>query len=52
VGLLAWIDPSEVRSKLPLPDGLRANRSGLYALLALLVFLIAMTGYVTLDKVG
>jgi hypothetical protein len=51
-GLLFVIDPTETRRKLPLPEDQRLNRTGPYALLAVLVFLIIMTGYVTLQKVG
>jgi PAT family beta-lactamase induction signal transducer AmpG len=51
-GLLVLIDPTESRRKLPLPEGARQNRAGLYALVALLLFLIGMTAYVTLQKVG
>lgn len=50
--LLVFIDPTETRRKLPLPDGTRPPRYGLFALLALLVFLIVMTGYITMQKLG
>jgi PAT family beta-lactamase induction signal transducer AmpG len=51
-GLLLLIDPTEARRKLPLPEDRPVNRTGPFALLVLLVFLIVMTGYVTLQKVG
>ena len=50
--LLLAIDPMETRNKLPLPEGQRARTTGLWALLALLAFLVVMTGYVTLQKLG
>jgi PAT family beta-lactamase induction signal transducer AmpG len=52
VALLVFIDPGETRRKLPFPEGTRPKRYGLFALLALLVFLIVMTGYVTVQKLG
>jgi hypothetical protein len=52
VSLLLFIDPGETRRSLPFPDGVRPRRYGLFALLALLGFLIVMTVYVTLQKLG
>ena len=50
--LLLAIDPTETRRKLPFPEGTKVDRKGPFALLALLVFLIGMTGYVTMQKIG
>ncbi len=51
--LLLWpIDPGETRRKLPLPEGTGPNRLAVGALIALLVFLIGMTIYVTWQKLG
>jgi MFS family permease len=50
--LLVPIDPREVRTKLPLPEGTRQNRAGLFAFLLLVAFLIVMTIKKTLDVVG
>jgi PAT family beta-lactamase induction signal transducer AmpG len=50
--LLLFIDPGETRRKLPFPEGTRPPPYGLFALLALLVFLIVMTGYITMQKLG
>jgi PAT family beta-lactamase induction signal transducer AmpG len=52
VALLVFIDPGETRRKLPFPEGTRPPPYGLFALLALLVFLIVMTGYITMQKLG
>jgi PAT family beta-lactamase induction signal transducer AmpG len=41
--LLLFIDPTEVRRKLPLPPGTRMNPLGIGAVLGLMVFLIGMT---------
>lgn len=41
--LLLAIDPTELRRKLPPPEGARPNHLGIVAVLALLVFLIYMT---------
>ena len=41
--LLLLIDPTEVRRKLPPPEGQRVNTLGIAALVVLLVFLIGMT---------
>jgi hypothetical protein len=51
-GLLVFIDPGETRRRLPFPEGTRPARYGLFALLGLLVFLIVMTGYITMQKLG
>lgn len=50
--LLIPIDPNQTRRDLPFPAGTRIPRFGSAAVLALLVFLIGMTGYITLQKVG
>ncbi len=53
VVFLLWpIDPKQARTSLPLPDGKRLNAFGLTALLALLAFLVAMTLYVTAQRLG
>ncbi|HEY5922892.1 MAG TPA: MFS transporter [Kofleriaceae bacterium] len=41
--LLIFIDPTELRRTLPLPEGTRPKRWGIFALLALLTFLVVMT---------
>jgi len=51
--LLLWpIDPGETRRKLPLPEGTRPNRFARVALFGLLAFLIAMTVYTIVLKLG
>lgn len=50
---LLWpIDRGQTRRELPYPKGARVPRTGVYALLGLLVFLIVMTGFMTYKKVG
>jgi PAT family beta-lactamase induction signal transducer AmpG len=41
--LLAFIDPGELRRKLPLPEGTRPKQLGVVALLVLVAFLVVMT---------
>ena len=48
--LLLPIDPREARTRLPLAQ--RPPLTGIVALIVLLLFLINMTGYITLQKVG
>ena len=50
--LLIPIDPREVRTKLPLPEGARLNPVGLVAFLALMAILITMTIWKALEVVG
>jgi hypothetical protein len=52
IPLLLPIDTHEVRAKLSQGTGPRANWLALGALFALLTFLIGMTIYVTLQKLG
>jgi MFS family permease len=50
--LLLPIDPGQTRRELPFPAGVPLPRFGVVAMLTLLVFLIGMTGYVTVQKLG
>lgn len=50
--LLLPIDATETRRKLPLPAGQRLNLLGLFGLGILVLCLIALTGYVTWQKLG
>ncbi len=53
ITLLVWpIDPRQSRRELPPPAGTRVNWLGIGALLGLLGFLIVMTIYVTLQRLG
>lgn len=50
---LLWpVDQTQTRRALPYPDGARVPRTGLYALLVLVVVLVIGTGYITYQKVG
>lgn len=41
--LLVFVDPGELRRKLPLPEGTRPNRLGVAAIAAVVAFLVIMT---------
>jgi hypothetical protein len=50
--LLVYVDPGQTRRELPFPAGTNVPRFPVAVLLALLVFLIGMTVYVTKKNLG